>query len=110
MFGTQGIFTSIGDEVREKTWTDHVIEKDAQGPDGHGVGVVLRAADPLRWGVHAGSCKQHTLNAGSCKQQTLNAGSWKRQTLNVGSWKGQTLNVGSWTRQTLNVGSWKRIL
>ena len=34
---------------------DHVVEQDAQAPDGGGVGVVTGAADPFGRSVNAGS-------------------------------------------------------
>jgi len=32
---------------------DHVVEEDAQGPHGEGVGRVTSETDPLRRGIHA---------------------------------------------------------
>ena len=34
----------------------HVVEEDAEGPDGEGSGAVAVAADPFGWGIHAGTC------------------------------------------------------
>jgi len=35
--------------------TGHVVEEDAEGPDGEAVGFVPPVLDPLRRGVHSGS-------------------------------------------------------
>jgi len=37
--------------------TGHVVEEDAEGPDGEAVGFVPPVLDPLRRGVHSGSIK-----------------------------------------------------
>ncbi len=37
---------------------DHVVEQDAEGPDGGFVPVVLATLDPLRRGVYAGTWTQ----------------------------------------------------
>ena len=36
---------------------DHVVQEDAQGPDGGGLGVVLGSPDPLGRRVHSGPVK-----------------------------------------------------
>jgi len=36
---------------------NHVVEEDAEGPDGEGSGAVAVAADPFGWGIHAGTVK-----------------------------------------------------
>ena len=37
---------------------DHVVEEDAEGPDGGLVPVVLPTLDPLGWGVHPSTCQR----------------------------------------------------
>ena len=38
---------------------DHVVEEDAQGPDGQRVAVVAAAANPFRRRVHSGACNKN---------------------------------------------------
>lgn len=37
--------------------THHVVQQDAQGPDGGGAAVVAVVFDPLWWAVHSRACQ-----------------------------------------------------
>ena len=41
---------------------DHVVEEDAEGPDGEGAALVPGATDPLGRGVHAGAWNKKEKN------------------------------------------------